>query len=99
MKIIFNKALKENLRNVLRQCGYAEIRDRMSGKTSYARRLSSYFYPRFHLYIEEGQGGQLIFNLHLDQKKASYEGQTAHSGEYDNELIQGEAERIKNLIT
>ena len=98
MKIFFNKTFKDNLRNVLRRCGYIEIYDRQSRQISYVRRLGNYFYPRFHLYPEQ-TGDKLIMNLHLDQKKISYKGQKAHSGEYGDEIVQREAERIKNLIT
>jgi len=98
MRLYFDKNLfKESIRNVLRKCGYAEIYDRQSGNTSYVNRLGAYFYPRFHLYIED-IGDKLAFNLHLDQKKASYHGQTAHSGEYDEEIVKKEAERLKNIL-
>jgi len=40
----------------------------------------------------------LIFNLHLDQKKPLYKGSSAHSGEYDSDLVENEAERIKRLL-
>ena len=99
MKIYLDQsAVKENLRNMLRRCGYAEIYDRHSNKTSYVRRLGSYFYPRFHLYIDHQTENKLTINLHLDQKKASYKGQTAHSGEYDEDLVQKEADRIKDIL-
>jgi len=78
--------------------GYAEFDDPNSGQISYTRRLSSNFYPRFHLYIEEKKG-QMTFNLHLDQKQVSYKGHTAHSGEYDGELVEQEGERIKKEIS
>ncbi len=68
------------------------------GQTSYTRRLSGNFYPRFHLYLEEKEG-QLIFNLHLDQKQPSYQGSHAHSGEYDGELVEQEGERIKSYVS
>ena len=40
----------------------------------------------------------LVLNLHLDQKQASYEGSTAHSGDYDSDLVRQEAQRIYNQI-
>lgn len=46
----------------------------------------------------ENQNKILIFNLHLDQKKPSYKGSHAHSGEYDGKLVKEEAERIKSLL-
>ena len=90
--------LRYNLQETLRKCGYFMIQDRRSGKDSYVKRLSqSQHYPRFHLYIDE-KDNQLQFNLHLDQKQASYKGQTAHSGEYDDPMVKEEAERIQSLI-
>lgn len=53
-------------------------------------------YPRFHLFIEEGD--KLKFKLHLDQKGPSYEKSTAHSGEYESERVKREAKRIKSAI-
>ncbi|MDP2683428.1 MAG: hypothetical protein Q8P20_00060 [bacterium] len=61
------------------------------------RRLSGANYPRFHLYIKERDNG-LEFNLHLDEKQPSYQGHTAHSGQYDSELVQQEMERIKQVL-
>jgi hypothetical protein len=40
----------------------------------------------------------LFFNLHLDQKKASYENNPAHSGEYEGKLVEEEKERIIKII-
>ncbi len=61
------------------------------------RPIGENYYPRFHMYAEKLKG-ELIFNLHLDQKRPIYEGQTAHSGEYEGEIIEREAERIKKLL-
>ncbi|MDD3101811.1 MAG: hypothetical protein PHE59_01535 [Patescibacteria group bacterium] len=77
----------------IRRTGYAEIKDFRSGQTSYIRRLRGYHYPRFHIYIENG-----YFNLHLDQKAPSYEGTSAHSGEYEGRVVEEEAERIKKFF-
>ena len=92
MKIIIQKYdLKENLYNFLRKCGYKPFYD------SYIKVLSGSGYPRFHLYINEKEN-QYIFNLHLDQKKPSYGKETAHSGEYDGDIVEKEEERIMELI-
>ena len=48
--------------------------------------------------LKEKNGQSFVFNLHLDQKKPSYEGSTGHSGDYDGPAVEGEAERIKNLL-
>ncbi|MDO8669229.1 MAG: hypothetical protein Q7K65_02960 [Candidatus Buchananbacteria bacterium] len=79
---------------IMRRSGYGYLRDRNTGQGSYARRLGNGFYPRFHVYIEGAS-----INLHLDQKQASYEGTSAHSGEYDGEVVEREGERIKNIMS
>jgi len=78
--------------SLIKRCGYAELRTKR-GQVSYVRRLRGYQYPRFHIYIENG-----FFNLHLDQKAPIYQGVAAHSGEYDGEVVEKEAERIKKLL-
>lgn len=98
MKLILDKnVLDQAPENLLRQAGYAYLMDRNSGQESYVRRLNRGFYPRFHLYLEE-QNNQVILNLHLDQKQASYEGAYAHNAEYDGELVEKEMERIKSYV-
>lgn len=83
----------------LRRAGYALIYDRHSGQESFSRRFGRDFYPRFHLYVQEIKGSdEIFFNLHLDHKKASYSGQTRHSADYDGELVEKEAERLKSLL-
>ena len=90
MKIIINNP-GGNILTLMRKAGYFALRD------SYVRALDKSGYPRFHIYIEQ-KGNELIFNLHLDQKKPVYHGATAHSGEYDSPLVEQEAERIKQAI-
>lgn len=77
---------------VLRRSGYGMITNR-SGQQSFVRRLARNDYPRFHVYYENG-----FINLHLDQKQASYEGTSAHSGEYDGEVVESEGSRISDMI-
>ena len=55
-------------------------------------------YPRFHLFIKQDKDNNLLFSLHLDQKKPSYKGSSAHSGEYEGKLIEKEKERIIEII-
>lgn len=92
MKINFNQKFSQPVDILIRRCGYGQIRDRNTGEFSYVRRLRSDFYPRFHLYINSQE--PLVLNLHLDQKKTSYAGARAHSGEYDSDLVKQEAERV-----
>ena len=96
MRVVINAKLRDTPRNLLRRCGYGEIIAK-SGEVSYVKRLGREFYPRLHAYPEESASG-LIVNLHLDMKKPSYEGFTAHSGEYEGSMIEKEAERIKIII-
>ena len=96
MKINFNQKLNQNPEFLIRRCGYGLVRDPRAQEVSYSRRLGGGIYPRFHLYINSED--PLVLNLHLDQKQASYEGYTAHSGDYDSDLVKQEAQRIYNLI-
>lgn len=82
----------------MRRAGYVEFRDPRTGEVSYTRRLGTYFYPRFHVYLEAAGSG-LRLNLHLDQKQPSYPGGRKHSGEYDGPVVEGEMERLKKLLT
>ena len=98
MQLKIQKEKTPNPEQFARRCGYGRIFDRRSKQISYARRLGGGLYPRFHLYIEE-KGEYFLYNLHLDQRATRYKGVTAHSGEYDGELVSGEMKRIKSFIT
>lgn len=80
----------------LRQAGYHFHSDPVMGKESFSRRLGPNHYPRFHIYIHKA-GNELTFDLHLDQKKVSYAGHRAHSGEYDGPLVERELKRLESL--
>jgi hypothetical protein len=83
--------------NFLRQAGYSYMENKKTGQGSFARPFGNNNYPRFHIYVIE-DGDQLIFNTHLDQKQASYEGTSAHSGEYDSPLVKQELDRLRSLL-
>lgn len=89
-----NKSL--NLINSMRQAGY-HFDGQRGGEAVFYRSLSSNLFPRFHIYGKRTKDGWEL-NLHLDQKRPSYEEGKAHAGEYGGELIEKEAARIKNLI-
>lgn len=97
MQIKFKKDQIADPEKFIRRCGYGKITDRRMNKISYAKRIHRDFYPRFHVYINL-EGENVVFNLHLDQKRPIYEGVTAHSGEYDGEVVEREGERIKNSL-
>ncbi len=83
--------------NFFRSAGYIYIESRQTGQASFVRPFGQGHYPRFHIYIEE-EGDTLTINLHLDQKKPSYKGTAAHSGEYDSPVVRAEINRLKNLL-
>jgi len=98
MKLIVKKTqLNSNPETFLRKAGYAFIHDRRSGNDSFVRRLGQNFYPRLHMYIKQ-EGDDYIFNLHLDQKQASYAGSHAHSAEYDGTVVESEINRLRSFL-
>jgi hypothetical protein len=82
--------------NLTRKIGYFHLPEK-SSELSFVRPLERSGYPRFHLYIKIDEEN-LIFNLHLDQKKPIYKSAPAHAGEYEGEVIEKEVERIKQII-
>lgn len=93
MKIQIPNKLTTNTFNVLRKAGYLQIFDRQSGKKSFVRKLSTGHYPRFHVYVIEANN-QITIDMHLDQTKTRYEGQTAHGADYDSEEVKNELKRV-----
>ena len=99
MKLEINRS-QYNINPVqfLRQNGWATIYDRRRNKTSYVKRLTRDFYPRLHLYLDE-YPEKHVFNIHLDQKQASYHGHTAHSADYeDNPVLEQEIARLRQEL-
>ncbi|MBI2582690.1 hypothetical protein HYV98_00300 [Candidatus Azambacteria bacterium] len=90
---------KETARNLLRRAEYHEQMDWNTRQLSYIRSLGGGAFPRFHLYVtREVSGKEIELNLHLDQKRPSYEGSHAHAGEYEGDLVEQEAERIRRVL-
>jgi len=86
-----------NAEQFMRAAGYKYITDHRSGKESFVRQPGRNRYPRFHIYLDH-QPEVVFFDLHLDQKEASYPGAHAHNAEYDGNVVEGEIGRLKNLI-
>jgi hypothetical protein len=86
----------ENLAMAMRKAGYSPDQ-RNDGNQSFSRRLMGAPYPKFHIYVDDA-GNEWVFKLHLDQNKPKYEGTAAHGGEYEGELVEQEAERIKQVL-
>ena len=97
MKVSYKKPLPATPISLLRSAGYAPFRDPQSGEESFVRRLGSAFYPRFHMYVKETHL-VVTFDLHLDQKKPSYEGAHKHAGEYEGSVVAQELLRIKDAF-
>lgn len=104
MKLIVNKNRLPNFSadEFLRRAGFAYIYDNVRGHGSYVKRLTRDYYPRLHVYVMEKTDREgrdlIIIEMHLDQKKASYEGVKMHSAEYDGEVVEAEINSLKNLM-
>lgn len=97
MKLIFQN-LRENLITLARKIGYAPKGQR-GNEFEMIRLISGASYPRFHIYAKlDKKTMTFALNLHLDQKKTSYKGSSAHSGEYSEGVVKREAERIKSIL-
>ncbi|MEI8360619.1 MAG: hypothetical protein WCG01_00600 [bacterium] len=94
---VYKDKLPMSGHEILQRFGYAHITSYHTGKDSYAKRVSRDHFPRYHCYIKE-IGNQITFSLHIDQKQASYQGQSAHAGEYDGPLVEAEINNLKNHI-
>jgi len=100
MKVIFT-GVKDSTLNILRQAGYGFMHKTENGEMVFVKRVGSGGYPRFHIYAKAGEDGTLEVSLHLDQKRPSYKGATAHSGEYDeeeNKYLQNEMRAITKIV-
>ncbi|MCP6718783.1 MAG: hypothetical protein KJI71_00945 [Patescibacteria group bacterium] len=74
MKFKTKNGKKGNIMNIARKIGYIYQReDKEREETSLVRSFGRGGYPRFHLYLKmDIKNQELIFNLHLDQKKPVY---------------------------
>jgi hypothetical protein len=86
----------ENIVNLVRNLGYV-LKPGATEEFNCVRPIGNMGYPRFHVFIREDKD-KLIFNLHLDQKKLSYSGNRAHSGEHEGRVVEEEAERMKKIV-
>lgn len=84
--------------NILRKAGYMAFTDPNTGHESFTLRTGPDFYPRFHLYVSQGEN-KTTFDLHLDQKQPSYgAGTHMHSGEYDTPVVEKELTRVYKWV-
>src|SRR3989344_2301002 len=92
----------KNLRLLMSQCGYVRTHGSgglpaQAGEEAFVQRIQGTPYPRFHLYVQEREE-EWIFKLHLDQKRPSYVGVRAHSGEHDGPAVEREMKRIQEIV-
>jgi hypothetical protein len=85
-----------NVTDLVRKFGYRPLRYTPAGELNCVRPLGG-DYPRFHIYLKENPKA-ITLNLHLDQKKPSYEGTHAHGGDYDSETVRAEVDRILECL-
>ncbi len=96
MKFELKGPLRENIYNLSREVGYYFLREnREQNEFELARPARGY--PRFHLFVNI-ENDVIIFKLHLDQKKPSYRGTSAHAAEYNSEIVRKEADRVKQIL-
>ena len=101
MRFIIKDNKRENITTLSRKIGYRYLReDKIKKEISLIRPLERGGYPRFHLYLKiNSETQELIFNLHLDQKRPVYGGAApAHAADYEGGPVEGEAERIKEIL-
>jgi len=98
MKLLVSQnKINHNPADFLRRAGYACVHDRLATQESFSIRLGREHYPRLHMYYDD-LGEQVSFNLHLDQKRNSYEGSARHSAEYSGEIVEAEISRLRSLL-
>jgi len=83
--------------NLGRSIGYIFQREVSEKEASFIRPLDRGGYPRFHIYLKMNDE-DLLFGLHLDQKRPVYKEAHDHAAEYDGAVVKNEAERIKQAL-
>lgn len=84
--------------NLMRRAGYGLFsRHSRAKEATFIKRVGSADYPRFHAYVKK-ESGQIIINLHLDQKRPSYSGSHAHNAEYEGLLLIQEVAYVSNVL-
>jgi len=99
MKFELKGPFDDNIYNLMRSIEYHFWgKDERSGELNFVHPLGGDAYPRFHIFLTI-KNNSLIFDLHLDQRRTSYQGSAPHGGEYEGELVKKEAERVKEILS
>lgn len=97
MKFTLENKNKENLSTLTRKIGYHYLGKTEKQEHNLVRALERGGYPRFHIYLMINEK-EMVFNIHLDQRKPIYKGSPAHSADYEGKVIEQEAQRIKQAL-
>ncbi len=91
---------RNNVAMIARKIGYRCLRKRKNDKEAkFVKPLARGGYPRFHLFLKNDiSDDELIFSLHIDQKKPVYKDAHAHAAEYDSKIVEQEANRITKKL-
>lgn len=96
MKFVLKNLGRENIYHIARKIGYFfKSKNKESSEFIFTRPVKGF--PRFHLFLKV-EDNNLVFNLHLDQKRPIYKNSIAHAGEYKGKILEKEAERIKQIL-
>ncbi len=79
---------------LMRRLGYATYTNRQ-GISSFVRRIHGSEFPRYHLYINKETEREMTCSVHIDQRAPSYQGTSAHGGDYDTPQVLEEIERLQ----
>ena len=87
------------MQTLMRKLGYFFL-EQHNDEWNFIKALDPSGFPRFHAYLKiiNSETQEIIFNLHLDQKKPVYQGAGAHGADYEGEVVEREAVRIKQVL-
>ena len=97
MKVRFKEEPPNPPHVFMRDAGYAR-KVNHDGDESFVRRISGFEFPRFHVYVQANQLATTALSIHIDQKEHTYEGSSAHSGEYEGAVVEKELLRIRDAL-
>ncbi len=97
MEFTIQNTHKNNVSTLTRKIGYYYLGKTEKQEFNLIKTLERGGYPRFHVYLIITEQ-ELVFNLHLDQRRPVYKNAPAHSADYEGKVVEQEAERIKQLL-
>ena len=87
---------KNTIYNLMRYIGYHFV-GKSGRELNFVRSVAGNAFPRFDVYLTV-EGEEILFDLHIDQKRPIYSGTVAHAGEYQGAVVEKEASRIKENL-